>query len=1442
MVRRSELVDALAAVAVSALSGPLGAIGVSAAGELVKLLQKARGRTSEEKELRKQVREAISAWAEGESLDPDVVDRGLGWAIEYVQAAGCQHELIADADFDPTRAAEAVLTPAKARDKHWGTDPEYSVAERAVHVTYNALCPKLKAEGGVVLAAIQASRHEIRGSIDQLRKELLGVADRHELIDYLEKQIPDWDYSPWTQGREWTQDRRPSQLERTLEIADEQRTMSPAEALEGVWLLTVLGGPGSGKTWLARRLAREAAETALEQLRDPRVDPASVELPLFTTVAEWIKRRGTGFEGLVEATLPHESQEKIRRLVLSPGARVLAVADSLDEGVSVNSARTLLNSLTSSPTRRLVVTSRPEAWHSATAGLRATQDTRIGTLTELRYPKDVHGYVEAWFTENPPMAQHLIRQLEERRELRATATSPLLLTFYCMLTEQEPDQELPRRRRELYRTIIDLLLAGGWATTEKPVDTDACRAILQQWAWDAVNEAVTPAGLGVWPETITTNCTTLNVPAAMERALDNVAPKQEHPRSSLYDHARVERRFLHRTLWEYLVSEHIATFSAAKAAKALLPHIWFDPEWRVTLPMAIAAHRRRSRLVDLLWTRHTDSPTPAQKVVNDRLEELVLEVAAQTDPEDWNKANRARIRALRDNFAPHQPELIASSAHWGSPNHVEAILAALLHAAPWEVNNLIETLLKLNPTDTERAQARHTITTALALETTPQWVKYLIDTLLKLNPTNTERAQVRHTITTALQLPKTTPWGVNYLINTLLKLNPTDTERAQARHTITTKIPKTTPREVDCLIDALLKLNPTDTERAQARHTITTKIPKTTPREVHNLIDALLKLNPTDTERAQARHTITTKIPKTTPWGAYCLIDALLKLNPTNTERAQALHTITTALQLPKTTPQEVHNLINALLKPNPTNTERAQARHTITTALQLPKTTPWEVHNLINTLLKLNPTNTERAKASHTITTKIPKTTPGEVHNLINALLKLNPTNTEQAQARHTITTKIPKTTPWGTYCLIDALLKLNPTNTERAKASHTITTKIPKTTPWEVNYLIDALLKLNPTNTERAQARHTITTALALETTPQWVKYLIDTLLKLNPTNTERAQARHTITTALQLPKTTPWEVHNLINTLLKLNPTNTERAKASHTITTKIPKTTPWEVHNLIDALLKLNPTNTEQAQARHTITTKIPNTTPREVHNLIDALLKLNPTNTERAKASHTITTKIPNTTPWEVHYLIDALLKLNPTDTERAQALHTITTKIPNTTPWEVHNLIDALLKLNPTDTERAQALHTITTKIPKTTPREVDCLIDALLKLNPTDTERAQARHTITTALALKTTPREVDYLINALLKLNPTNTERAQARHTITTALALKTTPREINNLINTLLKLNPTNTEHTKAQQAIIETLPHASSRMIYELVGLLRQFAPVDDWLAALGIEST
>lgn len=1143
MVRRSELVDALAAVAVSALSGPLGAIGVSAAGELVKLLQKARGRTSEEKELQKQVREAITAWADGERLDPDVVDRGLAWAIEYVQAAGCQHELIAEADFDPTRAAEAVLTPAKERDGYWGTDPEYGVAERAVHVTYNALCPKLKAEGGVVLAAIQASRNEIRGSIDQLREELLGVADRHELINYLEKQIPDWDYSPWTQGREWTQDRRPSQLERTLEIADERKTMSPAEALEGVWLLTMLGGPGSGKTWLAQRLAREAADTALEQLRDPRVDPASVELPLFTTVAEWIKRHGTGFEGLVEAALPNESQQKIRRLVLRPGARVLAVADSLDEGVSVNSARTLLNSLTSSSTRRLVVTSRPEAWHSAAAGLRATQDTRVGTLTELRYPKDVHGYIKAWFTKNPPTAQHLIRQLEERHELRATATSPLLLTFYCMLTEQEPDQELPRRHRELYRTIIDLLLASPWATAGKHVDTARCSKILQQWAWHAVKDAVTPAGLGVWPETITTNHPLPHVSAAMERALDNVAPKQEHPRSSLYDRTRVERRFLHRTLWEYLASEHIATFSAAKTAKALLPHIWFDPDWQVVLPMAIAAHEKRSKLVDLLWSYHTDPPTPAQEVVNIYLEALMLEVAAQTDPEDWDKANRARICALRERLVPHCLEVIASSAHWGGLNHIEIILTALTHATPRAVPGLIDTLLRLKPSDKERAEAHRTILTQLTSrfsENSPNIVSALLE--LKIN--EEKQKEARQAILTAL--PKAQPLEIPDLARALLKLKPNNKERTKARQAILTALPATYSWGVPKLVRALLKLEPNHKERTEAHRkilinfaTFLTQLAYDNSQQIPDIVDALLDLKSNNEERTGIRQTILAQLIYTNPKNVPESVRALLKLDPTDEELAEARQTILIALIY--TDWWKVPDLIHVLLDLKPNYEERVEICRIILAILTnadplsaSPGTDPWKIPDLVGALPDLELNDKERAEIRRTIFTHLNPNDPWKAPNSVRALLGLEPNDEERAEIRQTILAALSCTYSWGVPDLVHALLTLKTDDKEKTEARQAILTQLTHASPWKIPDLVHALSELKPNNKEQAEARQTILTQLP-NTDPKKISRLVRMLSKLGLLPEERTEICQAILASL--PEVNSGTLYGLVDLLRQL-----------------------------------------------------------------------------------------------------------------------------------------------------------------------------------------------------------------------------------------------------------------------------------------------------------------
>jgi hypothetical protein len=55
-------------------------------------------------------------------------------------------------------------------------------------------------------------------------------------------------------------------------------------------------------------------------------------------------------------------------------------------------------------------------------------------------------------------------------------------------------------------------------------------------------------------------------------------------------------------------------------------------------------------------------------------------------------------------------------------------------------------------------------------------------------------------------------------------------------------------------------------------------------------------------------------------------------------------------------------------------------------------------------------------------------------------------------------------------------------------------------------------------------------------------------------------------------------------------------------------------------------------------------------------------------------------------------------------------------------------------------------------------------------------------------------------------------------------------------------LSKLGLLPEERTEICQAILASLPEVNSETLYGLVDLLRQLTSVDDWFAALGIEST
>lgn len=828
----------------------------------------------------------ITQWAKVEKFDDEAIDRGLSWAKQYITDTACTLDDITEKNYDADNITKLILEKAKRKsiDNQWGKEPEYAIAEKAIHVTYTKICELLKQDGGQPLSALLPLRQSIIEQGDQihaLKKRLLDPADKQEVIKYLERQIEEWNFSPWVHNK------KPSQLEQDLRVSEQDRPISISQAQEGVWMLTVLGDPGSGKTWLARSLARKAAETALEQLQSSSSNIKSVEVPLLSTAATWAKQPCKGFEGFVEAALPGETQQRMRRLVLQEGIGVLAIADSLDEGVTTHEARTLLNSLKPRTRDRLVITSRPAAWRSASSSLDKSKDTRVVTLQELRYPEDVHKYVESWFADQPQSARHLINQLEQRSELAATAINPLILTFYCMLTEQDPERNLPLKRRDLYRTITDLLLAGNWGSGENNVNLEECRTTLQRWAWESIKDASTPIGLVDWPELIVTE----QAPPELDKPLDHVAPKQQHPASSQHFHSKVERKFLHHSLWEYLVAEHISTLSASDAAKVILPHIWYDPDWENVLPMAIAAHQERNKLMRILWNNHTKAPDPAQQIVNSQLERLLLKAVDQTPQQDWKKrwlkvTERLKSSPTTDlhvdnpinensgNTVPNEYFFSADNFNLkeelsrltrscetqdGPPLHsgrtARQVSKSFTHAKNEDIPGLVSELLTLHPNCEDLMRALKRVDQALSSDSAPSFmgvVSELIGALSSLEPQREDKLIACNIIFKTLPPLPTEERLYGYhpafatLMRQLHQLEPSDDMETDAKIHLLAAMRSVNLWRLPILTDAFKEMRPGQDEQTKAVQVLLDRLTTDDESETVYLVQAAHALAPKD--------------------------------------------------------------------------------------------------------------------------------------------------------------------------------------------------------------------------------------------------------------------------------------------------------------------------------------------------------------------------------------------------------------------------------------------------------------------------------------------------------------------------------------------------------------------------------------------------------------------
>jgi hypothetical protein len=1004
-----------------------------------------------------------------------------------------------------------------------------------------------------------------------------GPAHWGEITLYLQALID------WLSTDPWPRDPRfdgpvlaPAGIERKLRITARGGTggqdLDADDLARRCERLVVLGGPGAGKTWLAKRTARRCAEEALAALAAGRTLD-EVELPLYTTCSSLFSAAGDIRDAAVSSALGQlgdlggsRVSAALQVFFTERNAPTLLVVDSLDEARGPGQ-RLRLRQAGTLPWR-IVLTSRPSSWRNQLVIDKTSQSHEIGEIQPLRYPDDVEPFLQRWFAARPERVTDLTAEIARPRALQQALGVPLILAFYCIIAGRDP---LPEFRRDLFARVLSRMLTGSWHDDGAlEPDPGTCLRVLRAWAWaGAASNPV--SGVGTWADEISTERISLG--EADQAALDHVAAPIALP--SL-DTGRTARRFVHRSIREYLVAEHVAGLPLDQAVEALLPHLWYDPDWEYSAAAAIAGHPERDQLLRSLIYRAAQShQIPEDLSVIDATREfrrLLARVAAESHPDDWTAEvagviGRARVELAAADLYDH----LGEAGAWVTSNRRARDRVLGLMASGYydrSAVDLTSALVQLAPAADDRRQARERLLGLLADESSGFRAARLADAIARLGPTASEKLQGRRRL---LGLLDSLAGGADAgdLAAAIARLDPTTEDRRHAREVLLgllasqASVWAASARHMGGkmgqlaswltaeLVAKTTELAVTADDASHTRQALLAMLAgQASGLVAARLADGVTQLGPPDDEKRRACHKLVELLTSDADgWESVELARAVARLGPTPSEKRQACQKL---LELLASEPDAdiAVMLASALVQLDPAGDDLRQLRETLFQLLASPvgirrahqltgrvvqlATSPESKQHARQELFRLlaDPPDSDvtAALAAGVIQLASSQDDKRQARRVLLELLRarqadrgiaaasaaglaqLDPTVEDTRQARDALGRWLAQETDGSLAAsLANAISRLGPTAEDQRQASEAILRLLPgETSFWTVRELLRELVQLVPTTAHRRHAREAVLALLATQTDRGVAGELQTALEQLDPTARDLAGCR--------------------------------------------------------------------------------------------------------------------------------------------------------------------------------------------------------------------------------------------------------------------------------------------------------------------------------------------